>query len=468
MATSIASWVHHPGDAAVSPTAASDRRHRRVRLSILGAVIGLLFASFPLAAQQLSQPPNSGTGAQHQPSPLATEATPRYDQETNLTGDWGGLRNTLAEEGFKLELSYAMEFMANPTGGEDQGETYVHNILLGLDFDLDKLIGLPNSTFRVRGSQRSGDSLSKDYIGNAFSVQELYGGGQTWRLAQVEMEHDLFGGRLNLAYGRLGATDDFLNSPLYCQFVSNAICGQPPSPFFNMPTGISSYPLVVWGARARVQPMMSTYAQVAVYDGDWEQDGRNDHGTNLSFGSNGVLLLSEAGYKPDRGLLGLPAAYKVGGYYHTGDFEDVGGTRVRSGNSGVYTLIDQMLYREDPTDTQGLYGFFVFVAAPEQDRNIFPYFVSGGLIYEGLIDARPEDKAGFAIASGFYSQDLRKSQRDASLDEQYAETILELNYQYQVTGYFYFRPDIQYVATPSGYDDIDNAFVVGVEAGITF
>lgn len=294
------------------------------------------------------------------------------------------------------------------------------------------------------------------------------------------MDHDLFDGKLNLAYGRLAATNDFLTSPLYCQFVSNAICGQPPAPFFNMPEGITAYPEATWGVRARVEPIKETYLQVGVYDGDPRQ-GNSNGGTNFTFGDNGVLILTEAGYRPDKGLLDLPAAYKIGGYYHTGTFNDVGksqggGSVFDSGepprrhhdNAGVYTLIDQMLYREKPDDTKGLYGFFVFLAAPDEDKNTFPYFVSGGLIYEGLFDSRPKDKAAFAVASGFYSSELRNAQQDANLRQQYAETILEVNYQVQFTKYFYVRPDIQYVINPSGYDNIDNALVLGFEAGVTF
>lgn len=296
---------------------------RRTRLILLAATIGLFGAVSSPALAQIDEPQEPGTGVSEEPEASSEAPPPKYSWDTNLTGDWGGLRNTLSEKGFTVELGYAMEFMANPVGGDDQGQTYVHNVLLGLNFDLDKLIGLPNSKFRIRGSQRSGDSLSKDYIGNAFSVQQLYGGGQTWRLVEVEMDHDLFDGRLNLAYGRLAATNDFLTSPLYCQFVSNAICGQPPAPFFNMPDGITAYPQATWGARARVHPTQDTYLQVGVYDGDPGQEGRDDHGTDFTFGDNGVLILTEAGYKPQQGLLGLPAAYKIGGYYHTGDFNDV-------------------------------------------------------------------------------------------------------------------------------------------------
>ena len=123
----------------------------------------------------------------------------------------------------------------------------------------------------------------------------------------------------------LAATDDFLTSPLYCQFVSNAICGQPAAPFFNMPNGITAYPGATWGVRARYTFPFETYWMVGVYDGDPEQESRNDHGTNFSFGDNGVLVLTEVGYTPQKGLLGLPGHYKLGGYYHSGDFQNVAG-----------------------------------------------------------------------------------------------------------------------------------------------
>jgi porin len=103
-----------------------------------------------------------------------------------------------------------MEYMGNPVGCRSQGNTYVHNILLRLDLDLEKLIGLPKSAFRVRGSQRSGESLTEEHIGNAFSVQQLFGGGQTYRLVEVQIYHRLLDDRLNLTYGRLSATDDFM------------------------------------------------------------------------------------------------------------------------------------------------------------------------------------------------------------------------------------------------------------------
>jgi hypothetical protein len=191
-------------------------------------LLPLILALQPLpSSAQITAPREPGTGLPKQPPPLPEVPPRKYDFQANITGDWFGFRNKLSAAGIEITGGYAMEFLGNPIGGRSQGSTYVHNILLQSDFNLKKLIGLPNSAFRARFSQRSGDSLTNDHIGNTFNVQELYGGGQTYRLVELQMYHSLLEDRVNLAYGRLSATDDFLTSPLYCQFVNNAFCGQP-------------------------------------------------------------------------------------------------------------------------------------------------------------------------------------------------------------------------------------------------
>ena len=164
--------------------ATSSRRSRRCVLLL--ACLTIFALQSPPAFGQVSEPQEPGTGLPEQPPALPEAPPPRYDFEHNITGDWFGLRNSLSDQGLELTGGYAMEFLGNPVGSQKQGQTYVHNILLQGDADLEKLIGLPDSAFRVRFSQRSGDSLSKHFIGNAFSVQQLYGGGQTYRLVEMQ------------------------------------------------------------------------------------------------------------------------------------------------------------------------------------------------------------------------------------------------------------------------------------------
>ena len=192
------------------------------------------------------------------------EEAPHFDLQNYATGDWFGLRNTLYDYGIEITGGYTTEPAGNPVGGIEHGFTYLHNFGFGVLFDLQKIAGISDTTFLVTVSQRSGQGLTQKYIGNAISVQQIFGGGQTYRLVQVRMEHKLFDDRLELAYGRLTATADFLSSPFYCQFVNNGICGQPPAPFFNMPNGITAYPQGTWGGLVQVHTTKETYAKFGV------------------------------------------------------------------------------------------------------------------------------------------------------------------------------------------------------------
>ena len=316
-------------------------------LWVCSGILSLTLA--PAAAQinvpqrpvQVSEPEEPGTGLPEQPpvlpeaeqpqAPSPTQAPPpKYDFQHNITGDWFGLRNWLSDQGIEITCSYVMEYLGNPVGGSSQGSTYVHNIGLRTDIDLEKLVGLPNSAFRARFSQRSGDSLTSDHIHNQFNVQQIYGAGQTYRLVDVQLYHSFFDNLVNVTYGKLVVTADFLTSPLYCQFVNNAYCGQPTAPSVNMPNGNTTYPRATYGGRIRLNPTSEFYGMVGVYDGDPEQEGRNDHGTNFTLGDNGYLVVTEIGYTPWKGLFDLPGHYKLGGFYHSGTFPNLSRATVDS------------------------------------------------------------------------------------------------------------------------------------------
>ena len=410
-----------------------------------------------------------------------TEETPHFDLQHYATGDWFGLRDALYDYGIEITGGYTTEPAGNLIGGIEHGFTYLHNFGFGVLFDLRKIFEIPNTSLLVTVSQRSGRGLTQDAIGNAISVQQIFGGGQTYRLVQVRMENKLFDGRLELAYGRITATSDFLSSPFYCQFVNNGICGQPPAPFFNMPNGITAYPQGTWGGLAQVHTTNETYAKFGFYDGDPNNgDDVATHGANFGWGNNGVLLMTEVGYKTADGLWAMPSRYSFGGYVHTGDFPDVARDafganlfvsglpgREHSGQDGLYLVFEQMFYQNPGRDT-GLNGFVTFVLSPDEDKSPIPYYLNGGLIYEGLIPCRPHDKTAMGFYSAWFSDSRRGAQQAAGLPSQTNETNIEFNHQIQITPCLYLRPNLQYVIKPNGLDRTANALVLGVEAGITF
>src|SRR5215469_1556156 len=120
-------------------------------------------------------------------------------QQPYMTGDWGGLRTKLADEGILLRAHYLSETAGNPTGGLRQGTQYAQQIDFGADLDLGKLIDLQGGVVHVTFTDRQGQSLAADDVGNLISEQEIFGGGQNFRFAELSYAQSLFQDRF---YGK--------------------------------------------------------------------------------------------------------------------------------------------------------------------------------------------------------------------------------------------------------------------------
>src|SRR5215510_14649059 len=184
----------------------------------------------------------------------------------HLLGDWYGVRPWLEDHGITPTVTFVTDALGNPTGGREQGFTGAHNLGLDLLFDLEKLAGLRGGSFHFSLSQRFGTSLSTDYIGNVFTVQQVFG-GETFRVVNLAYQQTLLDDRVEFSVCRIAAGDDFLVSPYNYVFVQNGFDGNPVGIFFNSP-GMTAYPNDSWGALLKVRPTARTYIMGGVYNGD--------------------------------------------------------------------------------------------------------------------------------------------------------------------------------------------------------
>jgi porin len=395
-----------------------------------------------------------------------------------LLGDWYGLRLKLEELGITPTVTYVIDIAGNPTGGKSQGVTYADNLGLGLLFDLGELAGLNGGSFLLSMSQRDGDSLSKERVGNVFTIQQVYG-GETFHLIDLAYQQKLLDDRVELRLGRMGAGDDFLVSPYNYLFMQNGFDGNPVGIFFNSP-GMSAYPNATWGARFKVRPTKRAYVMAGIYNGDSSIRADDNHGTDMSM--NGpVFVIGEVGYRRN-GLPGdtqLLGNYKAGFWYDGNRFTDyrtVGyglSAGSKQGSWGFYGLFDQVLIPfAEPASNRGLGILGSLMVAPDQSVNQIPYFFTAGVALRGIFASRPSDAAGFGVVFGEFSGDLRDAeQREQLLDPtvgvQSHETVLEWTYRFNVRkGALFFQPDLQYVIRPGGTREIANAVVLGCQAGI--
>jgi porin len=239
----------------------------------------------------------------------------------HLLGDWYGLRPWLEDHGITPTVTFVTDALGNPTGGREHGFTGAHNLGLDLLFDLEKLAGLRGGSFHFSLSERFGTSLSKDYIGNVFTVQQVFG-GQTYRVVNLAYQQTLLDNRVEFSVGRIAAGDDFLVSPYNYVFVQNGFDGNPVGIFFNAP-GMTAYPNATWGARVKVRPTARTYVMGGVYNGDPSIRANTHHGVDFSL-DGPLFAIGEVGYQRnglpgDTGLLGN---YKAGFWYDHSRFPD--------------------------------------------------------------------------------------------------------------------------------------------------
>ncbi len=218
--------------------------------------------------------------------------------------------------------------------------------------------------------------------------------------------------------------------------------------------------------------------QAAVYDGDPElkrgdpgTKNHNVHGNSWGFGDNGVVLAGEIQYHRSRDSdTGLPGTYKLGGYWMSGDFQDISETdnATVEGNAMLWVLADQMLYREHAGDDRGLWGFGSWVYSLRDDVNLLDNYFSLGLVYQGLFAGRPRDTSGLALSKGWFSDALKPARRSEGLAIMHDEAVIELNHRFELGRGMALQPDLQYIINPAGTNDIDNAFLIGARFTIQF
>ncbi|MBN8766648.1 MAG: carbohydrate porin [Thiobacillus sp.] len=416
-------------------------------------------------------------------SALAQSTDGNWLTRTTLTGDWGGTRTQLEDDGIILRAHWTTESAGNVSGGHYQTARYTQQLDFGADFDLDKLWGVPNAKIQFTVTDRRGRSLSNDALGNQFSVQELYGAGQNFRLAELNWQQDFLDHRIFLQLGWSPLGDDFARLPAFCNFQNGIICGHANAMTTN--SGAHNFPTAQWGGHVKWHATPNFYVNAGAYL-DNEKAGNRDQGWNLSFKHRGVFVPVELGWSSGRGAGQLPGDLKFGAYYNTAGTPDVytdvngqpagltgTGFLQRNGRSGGYVIADHMVYREGPDTKRGLtLGAMAGVGDAATAR--FRYFWVIGGHYQGTFAGRDNDVISFMVASGRTNSRVTQYQRDldsvvpGSVGIQSYESVAEIDYGAKLTPWLTLRPNLQYVIRPGGTGAIPDALVIGLYTQVTF
>ncbi|WP_340050880.1 carbohydrate porin [Pseudomonas proteolytica] len=393
---------------------------------------------------------------------------------STLTGDWGGLRHQLDEQGIKFTGDYSGETAYNAHGGQHRSARYSQNIKLGVQLDLGKLYGLHNGDkIQLTVNDRRGNSASEDLVGNRLPIQENYGGLYT-RLTELSYERTLFTPALNLKLGYMAMGNDLggLDSGILCNFMNAGFCGHP----LNMSggSGWTNYPNAHLGARVKYDFSPAWQLRVAAFNVDPQSNGNSSRAWHVGpKHTTGTVVPIELVYKP---ASELPGEYKLGYYYDSSNVQRIGSDKHVSGRGGHYLLIDQALWNSQTSEGRTLHAFGQYSAASKAASPFSRWYGAGLVLYKPFA-GRPRDTVALGYGRAVpnpRSRDVLQQAAEASenafpnLDS--AEQLLELSYGYQATPWLILRPDVQYIIEPGAFsgEKIDNALILGLQVKATF
>ncbi len=319
-------------------------------------------------------------------------ADPDTGESTVEESTLGLLPNPFQKYGIKFAATYIGETLGNVSGGLKQGAIYEGRLNLAVDVDLQKLAGWRELTFHANMFQIHGDGLSRSNLNN-FLVASGIEALPSTRLYEIWFERK-WGDKLALRAGQLAADTEFINAK-YTDVFTNASLGWPAITSVNLPSGGPSPPLAALGARLRANVTDNVTLAAAIFDGDAAGPGPGDpqlrDNAGLNFRINDPpLVIGEVQFiwNGKKGDPGLDGKFKIGGWRHFGDFSDqrftAQGVSLASpmssglpaslnGDSGVYAVFEQKVYRVGKDDDRGIGIFarvFVKPVGSKPDRSL--------------------------------------------------------------------------------------------------
>jgi len=400
-----------------------------------------------------------------------TSVSKRYDPWSSkyMTGNWGGLRDDLADLGFKLELFYQQQLQQNIHGGLNTHNAHdltgSYGLVAKLDFGKMKLI--PNAGFYFKGKGSYGDGVNPDVGASGVArVNSDVNGDQPIYVNKWWYWHRFLNGKVELRLGVIETVKDLYDVSLYANHEDKDFLNRLSFRNATIPH------TTAMGAHVKVEPVDWFYFQVGAFDS--QARARRTQFDTAFHDEAWFTGIGEFGFTPSwespKGP--MPGRYRAGVWYDPRSREvysnTLGGRRrptFRGDHVGLYVGLDQMVWKEqnNPEDKQG-FGVFIRYGHAHKDANRISDYWSAGLSYQGLIPARDKDIFGFGVSQAIYSLAYRSHIREQA-DR---EIVYEGFYNFYLTPWCVITPDLQVVVNPGGDKDDRDAIVGGLRIRIIF
>ncbi|MEI6562290.1 MAG: carbohydrate porin [Verrucomicrobiota bacterium] len=372
-------------------------------------------------------------------------------------------KDNAPSQALTFPTSYTSEGFANLAGGYKRGAVYDGLLSVGVQGNLEKLIGWRGGSLLVSGLYPHGTSLTNNYVHDLNHVSSI-DAYDSIRLYEAWVQQEFAEGKVSLRLGQILADEEFFVSDSAGLFLNGAFGDLP---VITMSINAPVYPTAAPGARVRWTATDALSVQAGLFSGDaGDPATENKHGLDWHL-NEGVLAITEVAYKinSEKGSKGLAGVYKLGAFFHSSEPNSAFPNAQTRANAGGYFIADQQLWRKPGTEDQGLSGFFRMGASPA-DRSSVPFYFDTGFNCKGLLPERDKDIAGVGFSYTHLSSEMRDDAGDPSITHH--EAALEATYKVAVKEWLTVQPDFQYIFNPGGIQGAPNAVVAGLRCTLNF
>jgi porin len=462
-----------------------ERITKRV-LQIIGALVVLVMASS--AGQAADERPTIGSDASGHESqaegilPLRDYSGDLWSRSV-LTGDWGGVRSSLAGKGISGDLSFATLLQGVADGGADQETRAGTSMDLWAHIDFMRMGLIPGGLLTVRAEGDFGDSvLSEAGTITAINYGALMPIG-TLNEDTVALTNLYYTQFIGKQFGVFAGRFDTFHDGMVMEFAG---AGPRAGARGFVNTNLVSPQMVAvttpyvtalgGGLLAKLNDNFAVSAMVL----DRRESSRAEGLGNLGDDGWNALMGALAQYR----LAGLPGGAQLGvSVVWDGDFTKLGdgqllvvGEGLESsdeswnvfGNFWQYVQVFEdagaaPLHLDDGRPDLRGWGVFAIWGVADEDTNPFTWSVAGGIGGRGLIPGREEDVFGIGY---FYSKLQTGGIVAGAIDSRYGEQGFEVFYEAALTPWMHLTPDLQVVEP--GPDGTDTAVILGLRLLVDF
>jgi porin len=419
---------------------------------LLGVIIALFLSSVMEAAAQEA----ATTQAEKKPEEATLFPVPDFSgdnwKRAKLTGDWGGLRSTMARNGVQLDLDNVHTFQNVTGGGIDTTGRYLGNAEIVLKLDSQKMGLWPGGFLLVRGEAAFGTGVNLATGGvmpvNTRPILALPARDEMV-LSHVVLTQFLHE-KLAVALGKLdtsgGDANEFAHGRGDDKFMNLA--------FSLNPVALRTIPYSTLGMGFVFLPTKDLIMSFSAIDTEGVTtrtgfDTLFKDGTTLAtearltvrpFGLTGHHLISALWSNKNFSSLSQDPRFIIG--------DILFGTPLRkeSGSWGFMYNFDQYIYQKTEDASQG-FGIFGRFGISDGKANPVHQFYGFGFGGKGLIPTRGQDRFGIGYYYLKISSDLRDTlppllRQRLGLDH---EQAVELFYNIAAMPWLHVTPDLQFI-----------------------